>query len=44
MLAELVKWHDKLVSRSVSNQNWTDQTQGEFELVRAIIRHNGVFV
>ena len=40
MLAELVKLHEKLVARSILNQNWTEQTQEEFELVHAILRRN----
>jgi hypothetical protein len=44
MLAELVGWHEKLVTRSVANRDWTEQTQGQFELVHAILRHNDIFV
>jgi hypothetical protein len=44
MLGELVEHHKKLVARSASNQNWTEQTQLEFETVHAIIRRHGVFV
>jgi len=42
MLEELNAQHKKLVARSVSNKDWTEQTQRSFELVHAILRRNGV--
>ena len=40
MLAELTAWHEKLIRRSRTNDNWTERTQKEFELVHAIVRRN----
>jgi hypothetical protein len=42
MLEELNAIHKKLFARSVSNKDWTEQTQRSFELVHAILRRNGV--
>jgi len=44
MLNQLVECHKKLVARSVSNQDWTEQTQLDFELLHTVIRRNGIFV
>ena len=40
MLKELTAWHEKLVQRSSTNDNWTEETQKEFQLVQAILRRN----
>jgi hypothetical protein len=41
-LKELLVGYKKLVLRSVSNDNWTEQDQEDFELARSILRENGV--
>jgi hypothetical protein len=40
VLRELTAWHEKLVRRSSTSDNWNEQTQKEFELVQSIIRRN----
>ena len=40
MLKELTARYEKLVQRSSTNDNWTEETQKEFQLVQAILRRN----
>ena len=44
MLEHLVEYYKKLVASSVSNKNWTEQTQMDFELAHTVIRRHGIFV
>jgi len=41
MLGQLTEEYKKQIPRACSNDNWTEQTEKDFELIRAIIHGNG---